>query len=103
MPLLVHFQSTRQFFGRPQETFIAGRIRKRESIATGGTGSETANADEVAVLYNSDGAGITVAHGSTPDASATTGTKATSAAYTIPPATLVPVYVREGDKFAVAS
>ncbi len=103
MPLIVCFQSAKYAPGNATELCIAQRVRTRESIATGGTGSATAQDGEIAVLYSTEGATIVVAHGSTPDASATSATSATSAAYNIPPDQLVPVQVRAGDKFAVAS
>ena len=85
----------------PAATSI-GTVRASESIATGATGSITAEVGECAFLLNTEVGAVYVAHGATPDASATVSTDDTTARYAVPAGVYTPVFVSEGDKFAVA-
>lgn len=82
---------------------FVGRGRASEAIADGATGALTARDGEVAIVVNTGAAVTYVAHGVTPDASATTGTSDTSARVAIPAGAFMPVACKTGDKFAAAA
>ena len=88
-------------FGASRETLVMGNARASEAVAAAGTGALAAEDGEVAVLCSDEA--LYVAHGSTPDASATTATAATSARYYIPSGAQMAVKVATGDKFAAAA
>lgn len=83
-------------------TQVIGRPNRSEKINSGATGALGAVAGEIAILVNTGTSSIDVAHGSTPNASATSATDATSSFYSIPPGGSPFVRVQAGDKFAVA-
>lgn len=102
MSLHVSFQMPA--FAGSNDIGSIGSVRASEAIAADATGSLTAEDGEIAFICNTGTSVLYIAHGSTPDASATTKTPATSARYAIPSGLgVVPVRVYAGDKFAVAS
>lgn len=101
MPIHVAFQVPSWAGSTASPAF--GTPRASEAIADAGTGSLTAQDGEIAVVTNTGDAVAYVAHGSTPDSSATTATAATSARYAMGAGQTLPVQTRTGDKFATAA
>jgi len=102
MPLYVAFQ--KPSFAGSDDIGALGKVRASESISAGASGAVASQDGEIAVLSNTEAVAVYVAHGKTPDASATTSTAETSARYCVPAGqNFVPVDVKTGDSFAVAS
>lgn len=88
--------------GSPHVAFTGG-ARASEAVADGASGSLTAQDGEIAVVVNTGTAVSYVAHGSTPNAAATTSTAATSARYALSAGEVRAFAVNTGDKFAAAA
>lgn len=101
MPIHVAFQQPA--WGGSEGSPFAGGAMKSEAIADGATGSLTADDGQVAIVANTGSDLVYVAHGSTPDASATAATNATSARYCIPSGQVIGFAVAAGDKFGAAA
>lgn len=82
---------------------LIGYARASELIAAGGTGSQSSQDGEMAIVTNMGAAVLYYAFGPTPDASATTGNRNTSARFGIGAGATHAVVLNAGDKFAVAS
>lgn len=61
-----------------------GEIRAREAVSIPGSTTATVQSGEAVVVLNEESAAVLVAHGTTPDATATASTAATSAGYPVP-------------------
>lgn len=56
-----------------------GAVRLREAVALNGVSTGVVRSGEAVMVFNSEGSSILAAHGTTPDAAATTATAATTA------------------------
>lgn len=56
-----------------------GAVRLREAVALDGVSTGVVRSGEAVMIFNSEGSAILAAHGSTPNAAATTATGATTA------------------------
>ena len=65
-----------------------GRIRAREAVTIPGTTTTTVADGEAVMVYNGETGAVFAAYGSTPDATATAETSATSAGLPIPAGSL---------------
>lgn len=95
-------------FGDPGQVAYIGNLsigkwRIHEVVAAGNTSTASAEKGEMGWIYNAGAAAYYVAHGETPDASATEKTGQTSARYIVKAGQYFPVDVKAGDKFAVAT
>lgn len=82
---------------------LSGHARASEAVAAGASGSLTAQDGEIAIVTNMGTTALYFAFGSTPNASATAATAATSARHGIGPGNTLGIVVNVGDKFAAAS
>lgn len=82
---------------------IAGNARARESVSVGSTSTTAALDGEALYVMNNESSTVMVAVGSTPNASATVATAATSAGFAIAAGAFIPIAVVTGDKIAVAT
>lgn len=81
-----------------------GNVARSEPIADAATGNLAAADGETAAVCNTGAAAVYVAHGTTPDATATTATAETSAQYFLGVNSgYHEVKVKAGDKFAVVA
>lgn len=101
MPLVVTF--SKQGAAGDTAHLIMGRARETESVALDATSTASAQAGEFALIVNTETADVQVAHGSTPDATATAETDETTSYYLVPAGAYYPVKVLAGDKFAVVA
>ena len=77
-------------------------VRKMEVLTVPSTSTITADDGEIAIILNTETAGILAASGSTPDAQATTETSATTAGHGIPSGLTSPaILMNQGDKINV--
>jgi hypothetical protein len=78
------------------------RVRKMEILTIPSTSTITGQSGEIAIILNTETAGILVAVGSTPDAAAVTDTSATTAGQGVPAGlTSPPIILQFGDKVSV--
>jgi hypothetical protein len=75
-----------------------GPAVRAETLSVPATGTYTAQNGEIAYIVSTESAVVIAAHGSAPDAAATTGIATTSAGYAIPPGMPITVALRAGDK-----
>ena len=82
-----------------------GTCRASETVSVPGTtqGSAQAAQGEYVLVLSTESTAILMAVGSTPDASASTETSATTAAMALAPLAEKPVFVKAGDKLSFAS
>lgn len=79
-----------------------GDIRAREAVTIPGTTTAVAQAGESVVVFNGETSGVLVAHGPTPDATATAATMATSAGFPVAAGQIsVPIQPATGSKISV--
>ena len=80
-----------------------GKARSYEAVTVGSTTADAAEDGEFAFVVNGESDAVTVATGSTPDASAASATNATSAAMPIPAGGYAVLKVDTGDKIDTAA
>lgn len=78
-----------------------GRVRVRESLSLNGTTTASAVEGEMALLCSTEEGVVLAAFGTTPDAAATAATGVTTAGFSVPPGTWVPVALPVGAKINV--
>lgn len=99
MPLIVTFAPPSEL-GNDGVLGI-GSARVRETVALGGVSVNAALDGELCFVLSTETDAVLIAHGSAPDASATTRTNATCAGMPIPAGALLPLEVFTGDKISV--
>jgi hypothetical protein len=80
---------------------IIGDIRVREPVSVGSSTTATAQAGEVAMVYNGETGPIWIAHGTSPDAATTASTATSSAGVTLGPAERAAIALKAGSKINV--
>lgn len=77
-------------------------VRKMEVVTVPGTTTATAEAGEVAIVYNGETSGVLIASGSVPNAQATSAGADTSAGFAVPSAlSSPPVVMQQGGKINI--
>lgn len=103
MPVQVIF-FTPQGVGRTNTVQGVGSIRRREAVTIPGETTGTVQNGESVVVYNGETGGVLVAHGSTPLATTTTETAASSAGFPVPASmNSVPIEPATGSKIHIAA
>lgn len=69
--------------GPTQHALGVGSVRAREAVTIPGTTTATVQSGEAVVVYNGETGGVLVAHGTTPDATATVETAVTSCGFPV--------------------
>lgn len=99
MPVKVMFMT--QYPSEIVGVSAIGSCRACETLTVPDTGALVARRGETVLLLSTETDSIVAAHGTTPDAAAEERTSSTSAGYAVPPLTLTPINVAEGDKINV--